>query len=283
MKNFEDYENFADFAVDANAGLSALLEKDNTVNHTLYGPGVITTVRATLSEQLDFYVGIEFASCGLKTFCYDFLITKGFISATDEIKSFMAEYKQICAEFWEAACAEKAAKFQAARLAAEAEAEAKKRAKKEEEITKRFNNELAKVRSMEKIDQFNNFFVALGWLAKHGKNLVAAMPDIIEPWFVSQFGDIKRTVVDSKKRTVNGFPMQWALSFALAVDDDTTMPAELFKYKSAQKNKIANTEFLYTLLSDYGFKTGVKTQDLEAIRATVPVSDLEAFDFGASM
>lgn len=136
---------------------------------------------------------------------------------------------------------------------------------------------------MEKIDQFNNFFVALGWLAKHGKNLVAAMPDIIEPWFVSQFGDIKRTVVDSKKRTVNGFPMQWALSFALAVDDDTTMPAELFKYKSAQKNKIANTEFLYTLLADYGFKTGVKTQDLEAIRATIPASDLEAFDFGASL
>lgn len=283
MKNFEDYENFETFAAETESELTAIIGANKAIRHTLYGAGIVQSVRATLSEHLDMFITIDFETVGIKTFNYSFLIDHNFVEASDDVKNFFIKYKEVCGKFWEAACAEKAAKFQAARLAAEAEAEAKKRAKKEEEITKRFNNELAKVRSMEKIDQFNNFFVALGWLAKHGKNLVAAMPDIIEPWFVSQFGDIKRTVVDSKKRTVNGFPMQWALSFALAVDDDTTMPAELFQYKSAQKNKIANTEFLYTLLSDYGFKTGVKTQDLEAIRATIPASDLEAFDFGASL
>lgn len=283
MKNFEDYENFETFAAETESELIAIIGANKAIRHTLYGAGTVQSVRATLSEHLDMFITIDFETVGIKTFNYSFLIDHNFVEASDDVKNFFIKYKEVCGKFWEAACAEKAAKFQAARLAAEAEAEAKKRAKKEEEITKRFNNELVKVKSMGKVEYFNNFFVALGWLAKHGKNLVAAMPDIIEPWFVSQFGDIKRTVVDSKKRTVNGFPMQWALSFALAVDDDTTMPAELFQYKSAQKNKIANTEFLYTLLSDYGFKTGVKTQDLEAIRATIPASDLEAFDFGASL
>lgn len=160
------------------------------------------------------------------------------------------------------------------------------KAKKEEAIAKRFADELYKVNHLStfKVNNFRtDFFTSLGWLASHAKTLTAAMPDVIESWFVSQFGDVKRTVVDSKKRTINGFPMQWAFSLKLAVKNMEMLPAYFDQYKSKDGKFLSNTEFLYTLATDYGFEFGVKEQDVDKIKSHIPADYLEYFEAGVKL
>lgn len=142
-----------------------------------------------------------------------------------------------------------------------------------------------KLSAMTKLLPSDNIFVAIGWLAKHGRALRAAMPDVLDNWFVREFGDQPHVLVDSSKRTVNGFPVQWALSITLSVDTNEHMPAYLLDKLSTRDlaNKpIADTEFLFGLARDYGFKFG-KKQNADEIRKHIPVDCLADFELGYGM
>lgn len=121
----------------------------------------------------------------------------------------------------------------------------------------------------------------VGWMAKHVKSIKAAMPDYMESWFVSTFGDVLRTVVDSKKRTTGGFPMQWGLSMAINFDKEVP---DLLKSKATSQNKckIDNLGFVWNLIDNYGFKFG-KEQDLDEIMKNLSTDELEAFTKGMAM
>lgn len=118
--------------------------------------------------------------------------------------------------------------------------------------------------------------VALGWLAKHVTCLDARMPDFLEKRFVREFGDEKRTVVDSSKKTSGGFPMQWAFSGSVTVDSTDGMPIALKKIFGEEKT-VRNSAFALALARDYGFRFGVAQNAKEIKRFA---HDPKAFDVG---
>lgn len=130
--------------------------------------------------------------------------------------------------------------------------------------------------------QADEFYYSLGWLAGHVKSIYAAMPDYLEPCFIRQFGDdAPHRAVDSTKRTVNGFPTQWALSFTASISnkDIDQLPANLTTYLSKTGKGIANTRFLWDLVENYGFSFG-KKQDKEEILSHIPTQCISIFEAG---
>jgi len=124
------------------------------------------------------------------------------------------------------------------------------------------------------------YYKTLGFIAKHAKKISAAMPDYIEDWFVGVFGDVERRVVDSSKKSPAGWIEQWGLS--LTIDLDTAdIPKFLRDYMSKSKNKsqIANTAFVFDIMSTYGFKFG-KSQDYETILNSIPETYQISFSEG---
>jgi hypothetical protein len=126
------------------------------------------------------------------------------------------------------------------------------------------------------------FYYSLGWLAKNAGAISAAMPDYLLPYFENQFGtEYAPTVVDSKKRTVNGNPMQWALSMKVALPKkaQASVPAVFFDYLNPNKTALTSTSFVWDLVANYGFQFG-KTQDVDKIRDSISTEYLEPFEKG---
>lgn len=163
-------------------------------------------------------------------------------------------------------------------LAKKAEDEKLKKLLKKKEVAKqKFANLMMEAKRLN-LD-INSELVVIGWLAKHATNLIAKMPDFLEPQFNDIFGtDTPRTVVDSSKRTVNGNPMQWAFSGHISVDDITHIPPVL-KNKFKDKKQLNDSQFVLNLIYNYGFKFG-KEQNVDEIKATIPDSHLQEFNVG---
>jgi hypothetical protein len=125
-------------------------------------------------------------------------------------------------------------------------------------------------------------YEALGWIAKHAKNIKASMPDYMEQWFVKQFGqDAERYVVDSTKKTSGGFDFQWSLGINITFDVPVSGVLEK-RATSKNKKSINNVSFAWDLIENYGFVFG-KKQDLNKILEEVPAQYLSDFRKGYAM
>lgn len=125
-----------------------------------------------------------------------------------------------------------------------------------------------------------NYFFALGWLAKHIGTISAKIPDYLDAAFQKYFGaDAVHTTIDSKKKTVNGFAMQWSWSFKASLIKASNIPAALNAYLNEQEDAITNTSFIWDLIDTWGFQFGRK-QDVNKILANVPADCVEAFNAG---
>lgn len=174
----------------------------------------------------------------------------------------------------------------AARLEArEAEKKAKAEAKRLEALEKKKARDIkdfeARTQVTSLISPTDEFYYSLGWLAKHSGTFAAALPDYLVPMFYSHFGtEYKPTVVDSRKRTINGYAMQWTLSMKASISSKAVnMPDYLTKYLSQNGKHIADTTFIWDLVDNYGFKFG-KRQDLEAIKSHIPDTYINLFEAG---
>ena len=126
------------------------------------------------------------------------------------------------------------------------------------------------------------FYYNIGWLAKNVGTISAALPDYLLKYFEGHFGtEAKPTVVDSRKRTVNGYAMQWALSMKASLPKKVadSVPAFLKQYLNPTGNALTNTTFIWDIVENYGFQFGRK-QDVEKIRAAIPTHCLEQFEKG---
>ena len=126
------------------------------------------------------------------------------------------------------------------------------------------------------------FYEALGWLAKHAISIRAAMPDYMEKWFNSKFDADYKYVVDSKKRTSGGHPVQWGLSFRIAFDQEVSGILEK-RATSSNKKVIDNVAFVWDLIENYGFQFTKKVQDIEKIKNEIPAQYLADFEKGLAM
>ena len=135
-------------------------------------------------------------------------------------------------------------------------------------------------RNTYKSEESDSFFYMLGWLAKHIGTISATIPDYLDEAFQKYFGvDAVHTTVDAKRKTVNGFAMQWSWSFKASLLKATTIPHNLLTYLNESQKAITNTSFIWDLISTWGFKFG-KNQDVNAIKANVPANCLAAFNDG---
>jgi hypothetical protein len=290
MKNYstQNYTNYSEFVNELNTDLNTELksftvQKGNQV-------GTVTEVRVA-ETTADIYLKVEYpertCTLSLKT-----ILDKNLPYVfDDEVKSVLIKYLEpvtTAINKMEAEAAEKR-RLEAEILRKKMEEEQQR--KKEEADRIKFENRrksaLSKLDQLQPEDTSSLFdspmthYQVLGWLAKHTKSIKASMPDYMESWFIKNFGqDADRYVVDSKKKTVNGHPMQWSLSCKISFD--TEVSGILEQKVTTNKKAIDNVSFVWDLIDNYGFTFG-KKQDVEKILTEIPTQYVEDFQRGYAM
>ena len=166
--------------------------------------------------------------------------------------------------------------------------ELKKQQEAEKKYQARVDRALAKLKTLKPeksekwFDSPSNYYEAIGWMAKHATNIKASMPDFMEKWFDGKFDCENKYVVDSRKRTVNGNPMQWGLSFRISFDQEASgFLAQ--RATSSNKKVIDSVSFVWDLIENFGFKFSKSKQDIENIRAEIPQDYITDFEKGLEM
>lgn len=167
------------------------------------------------------------------------------------------------------------------------EEEAKKAALEELRRKKREARALLKAKELKAedsaklFDSNSKYFETLGWMTKHIVSIRATMPDTLEGWFVSRFGNVEHNVVDSKKKTSGGYLMSWGLGLTVTFDKELSGTL-LEKAKGVNKKVICSVEFVIDLVENHGFQIGGR-QDKDAIAELVPDEYLDDFEYGYSL
>lgn len=266
--------------------------KGISVNSKVYGDGTIEAAESlnnTTYIPLDIIITINFTDV-IKKFCVFTAMHSNFITMADkDFKIFEAVQEELD-RFTNKIEDDRHAAFEEnRRIFAEKQA-AKKKAEHDKRMeSKRKSTQASAIRAVEKLkalspDEVDDFYVCLGWIAKHTKNIEARLPDFLDSWFIKEFGDVQRRVIDSSKITSGGNLPQWTLSIKITIDTNDNMPASLIDMLGEESKKtrpISRTDYVYTLCKEYGFKFG-KEQDLDAILDCIPSDKLDSFNFGMS-
>jgi hypothetical protein len=251
------------------------------VDCNVHGTGEVIKTSGTIFE--DAIIDVEFEEC-IKRFSLNHVIVNAkFIKfknsvITDAYNKMFKVHTELTKSFRELMEVARRAKIEADKKAeAEKKAEIKYQ-KQKENIIKSFED--MQNRTVDTSVQTNDFYFALGWLAKHIGTISATMPDYLSDSFKKQFGnDASHTVVDSKKRTTNGNSMQWTFAFKATLRKIENIPSSLFQYISSTGKAIADTAFIWDLVDNYGFKFG-KKQDVEKIKNMIPSHCIPSFEAG---
>ena len=167
-------------------------------------------------------------------------------------------------------------------------AERLKQKEAEKKFQAKIERSLRKLNTLrpEKVEKlFNspsNYYEAIGWMAKHTSSIRAAMPDYMEKWFDERFDCDYKYIVDSKKRTSGGHPVQWGLSFKMSFDEAVSGVLEA-RATSQNKKVIDNVAFVWDLIENYGFQFTKNAQDIDKIRAEIPNQYVSDFEKGLAM
>ena len=276
-----NFETTADLRDAINADL-ANLAYPISATHRMNGQGRIVDIKAPLTGN-SLYVTMDFDSIGSKIFSLKTLFELRLLTLPADVKDILMEaqtafetnHKQLEDEKREA---QRLAYEQKKQAEEDARQEAKYEASKAKMI-KEFENLAKKEKTMSATGEF---YYSLGWIANNCGAFACSLPDYLLPYFQSQFGTAYEPhAVDSRKRTVNGYAMQWAISMTANIKKKSLdkVPAFLNQYLSKSGNAIANTSFIWDIVSNYGFQFG-KTQDIDQIRATIPTEYITYFENG---
>ena len=207
----------------------------------------------------------------------------------DEKKAYIEEATAVAAEVLKFDQLERnaivQAKFEADKKAAE---DAKKAERDKKKLEKLRNHRAEVIRQLDgiktPIHTESDFYVSLGYIAKHIGTVSATIPTWAESWFTKKFGTAEKKVVDETKKTVNGYSMKFAPSFSLSLKKAENAPADIQALADTSKKsfKINNTELVFELVDNYGFKFG-KEQNLDDIRSKIPNNYINNFDMGYAM
>ncbi len=265
----EMVETFGEFVIGAEVITSA------------YGTGKIESYRGKTIDEM--FVMVQFEN-EFKCFSVNHIVTVArFIKFVDS--EMNDNYNKLLAIHNELTEKKQAADRLARQLAKEAaeKAEAEKKAeakyqKLREKAIKDFDQLVEQANTT--LSDVDEFYYALGWMAKHIGSISAALPDYLEGSFTKHFGtETNARIVDSKKKTVNGNSMQWTFGFKATLRKPENIPAILSQYISSTGKAIANTSFIWDLIDNYGFQFG-KKQDIEKIKQTIPAIHLISFEAG---
>jgi hypothetical protein len=289
MKTYvvSDYQDWSALSADMTSDLLEAIKLPVSVVHKAYGACSITNLTVNCSEaSLHIMAAFKLDDGQMKQLALDILIANKLVeldyTVETEIKSYFELFKALQKEVCEVQHDRNSEKFEADRQAKE---EAKKEAAYQQHRDKAIQDFEVMTRKEKSTNASGEFYYNLGWLAKNVGTVSAALPDYLLRYFENHFGtEAKPTVVDSRKRTVNGYPIQWALSMKASVPKKVvdSIPAFLKQYLNPTGNALTNTTFIWDIVENYGFQFGRK-QDLEKIRATIPATCLEQFEKGFAL
>ena len=240
----------------------------------------VTEIISIDKTSASHFFEILFKTSEGKKYGFNILLAKGLATWTnqDVIETFASEFNAYALEHKAYITAQNAEREKAEqeRLAAE---QAEKDRLKAMEQRKQANDRLMKKLSTAKSDTSdNNFFVKVGWLAKHCKKITVRMPDTMDTWFINTVGDMPRSIIDANRKTINNNPMQYTLSITATVDDQDNLPIYFKDYLNSHGTKIASTELLFSMLKDFGFSSDTINPD--EIRKHIPTDELANFEKG---
>lgn len=259
----------------------ATLNYPYTVKHKIYGVGQLVAIKAP-SNANSLSVTIDFESVS-KMFALKSLLDLKLLEMPPELEAAVVEAQSVFFTNYKAVEAEKRESIRLAQEKAKQEVEEKKREEKYQASKAKMIKEFETFAKTERpISAVGEFYYNLGWIAKNCGTFACALPDYLLPYFQKQFGvEYVPHVVDSRKRTVNGYAMQWTISMTASIKTKSLdkIPAFLTQYLNKTGTSIANTAFIWDLVTNYGFKFG-KTQDIDQIRSTIPAYCITYFETG---
>jgi hypothetical protein len=279
-----EYETIEALRDAINSDLS-VLAYPYTVKHKTYGEGQLTFVKAPLLSPA-LYATIDFAT-GTKTFSLDVVFSSQLLTMPEDLTEILLEaqtaYK---ADF----LAREQAQKEADRIIREEALAAEKKAEEDKKAEDAYQRRKAKaLREFEELseqvvptDVTEDFYYALGWLARHIGTLTAIIPDYLSSAFEKYFGsDAPKTLVDGRAKTSGGYAKQWSWEFKCTIKKlkETEVPECLKNVTTDFSKGIHNTSFLWNLVANYGFQFG-KTQDLDKIRSCIPSDYVSFFEAG---
>ena len=228
---------------------------------------LIVTVRFDLDETKNYGLSVALSSGGLK------FVDESVVSLWDE---FVSEQYKMKAQYNKAVEDEQCRQKEEAKLEQKRKDNEKKMAGMKAQAEKEFEK---LVNSKVKITKADEFYYALGWVAKHVGTITAKMPDYLEPAFIKHFGDVEHTAVDSTKVGPAGFTSQWHLSMEASLVKVKEIPTMLTEYLSQNGKKLSKTSFVWDLVDKYGFRFGKKQDTLDIMRC-VPIEYVPMFTTG---
>lgn len=251
------------------------------VECSAYGSGKVTAYEGERLNNM--IIDVAFAEVA-KQFSLQLTMANNFVKfvRADEIRELWdlasEVHTKLTAEFNALERANEQAKKEAAKKAeAEKKAEAKYQRLKEKSI-KDFDELVNQAKAS--LSDVDEFYYALGWLAKHAGTVSAALPDYLEDAFTKYFGtETGCRIVDSKHRGPAGWQAQWSWSFKVTLKKFDSVPCLLTKYLNPAGKAITNTSFIWDLIDNYGFQFG-KKQDVDKIREIVPTQYINFFETG---
>lgn len=253
------------------------------VRGTTLGFGHIVNFYGTTLDGI--IVEIEFADTVKKFSLKHILENQNFVTLVDTFEigiiwnEAMSIHKELTKQFKELDKLDKQLKEEAAKKAEEERKAEEKYQKARDKALKDFDEQSQVVVPK---STTNNFYYALGWLAKHIGSMTAILPDYLGSAFEKRFGkDTPKTLVDSRAKTSGGYAKQWSWEFKCTIKKlkETTVPAAIKDVTTDFSKGIHNTAFLWNLVDNYGFQFAPK-QDVEKIKACIPSEHLEFFEAG---
>lgn len=260
----------------------ATLDFPFAVVHKTFGAGQLVFVTLPASGGNSLYATIDFESVS-KMFALKALLERGLLEMPEDLATILTDAQSAFCTDYEIREQEKREALRLAQEKAKQEAEEKKQEDKYQASKARMIKEFETLAAKEKVTcATGEFYYSLGWMANNCGTFACALPDYLLPYFQKQFGvEYEPRTVDSRKRTVNGYAMQWTISMTASIKKKSLdkIPAFLTQYLSKTGTSIANTAFIWDLVTNYGFKFG-KTQDINQIRATIPAHCVTYFENG---
>jgi hypothetical protein len=278
----ENYNSYEEYATE----LVGELRKELPVSFELKNPktnevGKVFKYKVKVcTNSADIHSDVEFPSRAAT-----YSLSRCTLEMPQEVKEIFNKYLEVITKSYNIYDEEEREEY---RLQYEREKKERETRLQQEKFEKRKKSSLEKLNSL-RPEQTSKLFStpmsqyeALGWIAKHAKNIKASMPDYMETWFIKIFGqDAERYVVDSTKKTSGGFDFQWSLGINITFDSPVS---GILEQRATSKNKksINNVAFAWDLIENYGFVFG-KKQDYEKIKSEIPTKYLEDFERGYAM
>lgn len=289
MKNYlaNNYSNYQDFIADIGLDLTENVKLPISAIHTKVGQISIIDIKPSVSDSnADIILTVELVDKTIKSYAFNVLCQREFLSLAEADLQLLNSYLNVIQNVQVELCA---ILTEQAKLKAEAEKKAEEERKAEEKYQKLKEKTIQDFDNLAKQERTKcatgEFYYNLGWLAKNVGTISVALPDYLLSAFERHFGtDFAPTVVDSRKKTINGNPMQWAMSMkaSIAKKAQETIPALLCDYLNPAHTALTTTSFIWDLIDNYGFSFG-KTQDTEKIKSNIPNTYLEQFEAGYSV